>query len=92
MKFTYQYEKHITLQCTVEHDENDKFDPMTGHYTEPGEPYVSCVECNGMDITDIVADHVFPYILKAYENHKNEALTPFFGDIDEQLSKLTIYK
>lgn len=67
MEFTYQYDQVIVLQCTIEHEENDKFDPMTGHYTENGEPYVASIVCNGMDITDIVDQHVFPYIIKAYK-------------------------
>ena len=70
MQFTY-IDGPITLQCVIEHDETDHFDPMSGHYTQPGEPFIDQITHAGVDITDIVCDDTKANIIDEYKKGIN---------------------
>lgn len=65
MEFTYFFGK-IELLCIIEESEKDYFDPMNGHYTEPGEPFVYSVSHKGEDVTELLADDVIEDILREF--------------------------
>ena len=57
----------IVLDCVIEHGDADGYDPVSGHYTTLGDPYIETIEHNGQDIFDIVNEETKIEILEQYE-------------------------
>lgn len=56
----------IDLVCHFERDEENRFDPQTGHYTVPGKWLLSDVEHMGESVYDLMDDALLYQIEKEY--------------------------
>lgn len=74
-QFTYYPFPDIALDVTIDIGDIDKFDPITGHYTEPGDPFIVAAMHNGQDILEILLLSVVDDILDQYE------MEVHFGDV-----------
>lgn len=65
MQYTYHF-GNIVLDCTIEESEIDHFDPMSGHYTKPGDFFIESVSHKGQDITEIMDESILDDIVRAF--------------------------
>jgi hypothetical protein len=73
MEFIYTFQG-ITLYCSIEHVEDDRWSHTNGHYTTMGEPYVETAIHNGEDILELLSDDVVDDILATYKKEQNNDL------------------
>lgn len=63
----------ITLSCSIEYGDADGYDPVSGHYTIQGDPYIEAIEHMGQDIFEIVSEETKLDILEQFEKEaKND--------------------
>ena len=71
MNFHYQH-NGIWLWVFMQQQENDKFDPMSGHYTEPGAWIIEAVYHKHEDIQELLSADVISDIFDEFERISHE--------------------
>lgn len=71
MNFHFQYDG-IWLWVFMSQAQTDKFDPMTGHYTEPGQWMIDEIRHKGDDIQGLLSDETIDAVLNEFERVTNE--------------------
>lgn len=71
MNFHFKHED-VWLWVFMTQTEIDKFDPMTGHYTEPGEWMIDEIRHKGDDIQNLLSDETIDAVLDEFERVTNE--------------------